>query len=229
MRSYEEYHKILSLWEDGFNKSQIENMTGIPRPTVRDCIKKFGSLEALENYKDDRLEIAGESSVVHALKQMNVSQEMLKAYAYLFGLYLGDGTISQMKRVYRLRIFLDKKYPFIIEACKKAIEALLSNNDVGITDMKTWVVVGCYYKYWPQIFPQHGADKKHNRPIILEAWQQRIVDLFPLEFFRGLYHSDGSRSRNVVKSKNYERYFFTNESDDIRKLCCDTVTKLGLA
>lgn len=70
--------------------------------------------------------------------------------------------------------------------------------------------------------------KKHNRPIILDPWQQQIIDLYPLEFFRGLYHSDGSRSRNVVKGKDYSRYFFCNNSDDIRKLFTSAAEKLGL-
>jgi hypothetical protein len=228
MRSYDEYHEILTLWEDGFNKLQIATMTGIPRATVRDCINKFGDLATLENYKDDRMEINGESSVAYALKTMQVSQEMLKAYAYLFGLYLGDGTISKMGRVYRLRIFLDMKYPLIIQACKNAMQTLLVNNEVGIVDMKNMAVVNCYYNFWPQVFPQAGAGKKHNRSIIIEEWQQKIIDLYPLEFFRGLYHSDGSRSRNVVNGKDYPRYFFSNYSIDIQALYIATVDKLGL-
>jgi hypothetical protein len=228
MRSYEDYHKILSLWEDGYNKLQIETMIGIPRATVRDCIKKFGTVAALENYRDDRMEIEGESVLVRALKLMDVSEDELKAYAYLFGLYLGDGTISKMGRVYRLRIFLDMKYPLIIQACQNAIQTLLANNEVGITDMKSMAVVGCYYNFWPQIFPQAGAGKKHERPILIEAWQQRIIDLYPLELFRGLYHSDGARSRNVVKGKDYPRYFFSNYSIDIQALYVATVDKLGL-
>ncbi|MGB7341799.1 MAG: hypothetical protein WBC91_23075, partial [Phototrophicaceae bacterium] len=67
------------------------------------------------------------------------------------------------------------------------------------------------------------------RDIILERWQQKIVDQYPLEFFRGLYHSDGSRSQNIVKGRNYPRYTFSNVSDDIRKLFTDTTEKLGLS
>ena len=35
-------------------------------------------------------------------------------YAELLALYLGDGHISEVGRVYRLRISLDAKYPSII-------------------------------------------------------------------------------------------------------------------
>lgn len=63
---------------------------------------------------------------------------------------------------------------------------------------------------------------------MLQDWQLQIVDTYPLEFFRGLYHSDGSRFSNVVKGKDYPRYSFTNNSDDIRRLFCDTCDRLGL-
>ena len=43
-------------------------------------------------------------------------------YVYLLGLYLGDGTISVHRRgVYRLRIFLDMKYPEIVAECETAM------------------------------------------------------------------------------------------------------------
>lgn len=52
MRDYKEYKRIIELWEQGHNKLQISRMTGIPRPTVRDVIKRYGSLGGLENHTD---------------------------------------------------------------------------------------------------------------------------------------------------------------------------------
>jgi hypothetical protein len=26
---------------------------------------------------------------------------------------------------------------------------------------------------WPEVFPQHGRGRKHERPIVLEPWQER--------------------------------------------------------
>jgi hypothetical protein len=47
------------------------------------------------------------------------------AYSSLLGLYLGDGCISQhARRVWHLRITLDKKYPAIIDRCCVAIDTL---------------------------------------------------------------------------------------------------------
>lgn len=228
MRSYDEYHEILTLWEKYANKKKIARITGIPRATVRDCINKFGTVAGLENYRFGNFEINGESSLLHYLKQSDDPQNIHESYAYLLGMYLGDGCISQMKRVHRLRITLDKQYTGIIQTCVEGLETLFPDNQIGIVDKVGCVDVSLYHKYLPQIFPQDGDGRKHNRDIILEEWQEQIVDQYPLEFLRGLYHSDGSRSQNIVKGRNYPRYTFSNVSDDIRGLFTATAEKLGL-
>jgi DNA-binding CsgD family transcriptional regulator len=48
MRSYDDFRTILALWESGLNQLQIARQTGIPRETVRDCIKRHATLEAFE-------------------------------------------------------------------------------------------------------------------------------------------------------------------------------------
>ena len=48
MRSDDDYRAILQLWAQGYNKYQIAKLTGIPRATVRDCIERYSTPEALE-------------------------------------------------------------------------------------------------------------------------------------------------------------------------------------
>ena len=65
----------------------------------------------------------------------------------------------------------------------------------------------------------------------------RIVKAHPWPLLRGLVHSDGSRSINRVhrptlsgmKEYRYVRYFFTNESVDIRSLFTDTCARVGVS
>jgi len=72
--------------------------------------------------------------------------------------------------------------------------------------------------------------------IALEPWQQAIVDAYPWEFIRGLVHSDGCRITNWTtrtvagerKRYEYPRYFFTNVSDDIRRLYCEALDRVGV-
>jgi hypothetical protein len=88
------------------------------------------------------------------------------------------------------------------------------------------VDISSYWKHWPCLFPQHGPGPKHRRRIRLHAWQEDIVERYAPEFLAGLLHSDGCRTINRVKGGEYPRYFFGNESADIRRLfvmACDIV------
>ncbi|WP_327689573.1 helix-turn-helix domain-containing protein [Streptomyces tubercidicus] len=160
------------------------------------------------------------------------------AYAYLLALYLGDGHIIQYSthRVPSLMITCGDDWPGLMDACEAAMHAVFPDNSVCRVRKTGCHNVKVYSKHLGCLFPQHGKGKKHERPIVLEAWQQRIVDEHPWEFLRGLIHSDGCRITNWTtrmvggerKRYEYPRYFFTNKSDDIRRLFSDTLTKVGV-
>jgi len=224
----QDYRKILQVYADCKGVSETARRTGFPVGTVHRIIKKYGSLEGFEADYDFLANI----HILQFLKNPTRDyQEMRLHYAYILGMYLGDGHISKTKnhRAHRIMIFLDKKYPQIIERCQNSLDKIFPNNKIGLVYKESLVSVNCYSQQLPDLFPQHGTGRKHNRAIILDDWQQKIVNQYPLEFFRGLYHSDGSRSQNIVKGRNYPRYTFSNVSDDIRKLFTDTTEKLGLS
>lgn len=159
------------------------------------------------------------------------------AYAYLLGLYLGDGCISPNRNgVYVLRIACAHAWPGLISACEQAITAVRPDNRVCRVQGQGHVSVACSSKHWPCLFPQHGPGRKHDRRIALEPWQRAVVDAHPWEFVRGLVHSDGCRTVNWTtrlvrgerKRYEYPRYFFTNVSDDIRRLFTDTLDQVGV-
>lgn len=238
MRTYDEYKRILTLWEQGETKKGISRETGIPRRTVIDCIQRYESLEGLDelfptNVFTQRTQKVRE--LIVDLKNLTDGDfsRLHATYAYLFGLYLGDGDITKVRNVYRLRVSLDYRYPGIIASCKEAMQCIAPDNSVGqvIDHYKgkpSCVKVYMMSKYIPDLFPQHGEGRKHERSIDIEDWQLNIVQQHPLEFWRGLYHSDGSRFDNVVNGKAYPRYQFTNTSQDIIRLFCMTTSQLGL-
>ncbi len=99
------------------------------------------------------------------------------------------------------------------------------------------MTVTSYSQAWPDAFPQHGPGRKHERAIVLEDWQQEVVDHHPGWFLRGLIHSDGCRTINRFKTKlpsgriadyEYPRYFFSNLSPDIHRLFCETCDAVGV-
>lgn len=160
------------------------------------------------------------------------------AYAYLLGLYLGDGCLSLGRRnVYALRIACGNAWPGLIEECARAVHAVMPDNSVCRAPAPGCTSVVSTSKHWPCLFPQHGPGKKHERVIALAPWQQAIVDAHPWELLRGLVHSDGCRivnwaTREVngeVRRYEYPRYFFTNTSADIIRIFTDTLDGVGVA
>ena len=217
MRAQREYNSALYLVDMGLNDCQIGRVLAIPRGTVRDWRRA-----------EVRHSVNGFPSNCPRCDGRELDEE---AYAYLLGLYLGDGCLSRgAKDVLRLRITLDVRYPGIIESCREAIDRIRSKPTVraGVVSCVGCVSVNGYWKHWSCLFPQHGSGKKHERTIRLEPWQEAIVRSRAKDFLRGLVHSDGCRDLNLVKGKSYPRYQFVNHSDDIRHMFCDTCDQLAI-
>ena len=149
-------------------------------------------------------------------------------YSYLLGMYLGDGYISSDRRVWRLRITLDQRYPAVIERCRRALALLMPGQQAGIVKKVGCVDVSMHSKHWPCLFPQHGPGRKHDRRIALEPWQQALVDRETEEFVIGLIHSDGCRVVANDRGVMSVRYHFSNMSEDIIGLFTGALDKLGI-
>ncbi|HZA42055.1 MAG TPA: hypothetical protein VFA00_15695 [Actinomycetota bacterium] len=209
MRSAEEWELVTRWIAWGLNDCQIARLTGIPRTTVRDW-RHLGREPGAYPRRGDCPVCNG--ACIDA-----------QAYSYLLGLYLGDGHISShSKGVFKLRIFLDDRYPNIIKEAGDAMRRVRPSSSMSVIHVS---LIGCtevcaYWKHWPCLFPQHGPGMKHTRSIKLRAWQRDIVVSHPELFLRGLIHSDGYRGLNWVNGKGYPRYQFTNHSDDSRGLFC---------
>ena len=151
-------------------------------------------------------------------------------YAYLLGLYLGDGWLSRHRRsVYKLRISLDARQPAIARECAAAVATVSRGRSVSLRPEKGCVVLGGYWKHWPCLFPQHGVGRKHRRRIRLRRWQSAIAREHPERLLRGLIQADGCRVENRVNGRAYPRYFFSNRSADILAIFCRACDDLGLA
>jgi hypothetical protein len=150
------------------------------------------------------------------------------AYSYLLGMYLGDGCLSRSRLTYRLEISLHQRQTSAIERVARAITALRPGRPVGFRRRGAVTIVNAYSNAWPLLFPQHGRGHKHERAIVLEQWQQDIVERHPVEFLRGCIESDGCRHRRVVAGRNYPAYSFTNHSEDILQIFLWACGLIGL-
>jgi LAGLIDADG-like domain len=151
-------------------------------------------------------------------------------YAYLLGVYLGDGCISRDRRTYRMRITLDSSYPGVVAECVRALETIRPGKKAwqGKRPRSRCVDVSMCWNHWPCLFPQHGPGRKHLRRIALESWQREIVDEWPRELLRGLFHSDGCRVIANDRGIASVRYHFSNRSEDIKRILSDALDLLGI-
>jgi hypothetical protein len=97
---------------------------------------------------------------------------------------------------------------------------------------ENWIEVSSYSRHWPYLFPQHGAGRRHRRPITLAGWQRAVTQTHARELIRGLLHSDGcrfvARQRRRLKYYEYTRYAFSNASADIRAIFYEHLELLGI-
>lgn len=231
MRSERQYRQALTLIRAGVDDCEIEHRLNIPRGTIRDW--RVG----VESGSGGRTSSWSGRRPAGSCFRCSGGWLDSEAYAYLLGVYLGDGCLSPHPRgVYRLRVACDLKYPNIINEIASHIVIIRGVERVGFTAQEGCVVVSGYWKHWPCLFPQHAPGRKHHRRIELASWQQQIVTDHPKALVRGLIHSDGSRHINPVTRRSpsgttvyrYTRYMFTNASTDILGIFTDALGLLGV-
>ena len=182
-----EVDRALSLVAEGLSDCEVSRRTGISRTTIAEWRRDGppGRRDATSPSSCPRCEGRRLDAV---------------AYAFLLGIYLGDGSIARHARAYKLRVVQDARYPNSIDEIQRAMATVrrCELDRTRIVHHVGCVEVYTYWKHWPCVFPQHGPGRKHHRRIELAAWQASIVVDHPTSFLRGLIHSDGCRVINRV-------------------------------
>ena len=217
---------MVRLAQDGLTSAEIARRTGVPRRTVANwragALPSYGQRQAAACFR-----CSGQLGPFRSMRQ--------RGYAYLLGLYLGDGHLAELPRgVWSLRIYLDAAYPAIAEECTAAMSLALPSSRTSVRQSKraSMLIASSNGKHWSCLVPQHGGGPKHRRVIALEPWQVGILDRHPWMFLRGLIHSDGCRFSNPSihrdRTYRYTRYSFSNRSDEIRELFCRYCDAVGV-
>ncbi len=149
------------------------------------------------------------------------------AWAFLLGLYLGDGYVDPLGR---LRIFLDRSYPGIIDEADGALRT------VGVGRVWHLSLPGCRGVAagdlgWAGLLPT-GRGRKHEYRVRLTGWQELAQLTRPHLLVRGLLFSDGCRFTNRVRVRGrdyaYPCYDFSNRSPDVHQVFRDCLDALGI-
>lgn len=92
-----------------YSARRIAVDSGVPASTVARWKREFGPIEVTWRPVDET------------------------AYAYLLGMYLGDGCVYVNRRGGALlRITLDSAYPEVVEACRQAMQTCMPDNRTGL-------------------------------------------------------------------------------------------------
>lgn len=217
MRPIETRDEALRLVAAGLNDCEIARRLDVPRTTIRDWRHP-----RYVPRRSSHCPVCGRPS-----RHIVIAPE---TYAELLGLYLGDGHITEMARADRLRLFLDAKYPVVVDESEAIMRTVLPANRVGrvVAEEGRMIVLWAYSSHLTCLFPQHGDGKKHERRIALEPWQHELVDAAPWSFLRGCIRSDGCVFINRTGRYEYLSYSFHNLSADILDLFEQTCIAVGL-
>jgi hypothetical protein len=222
MRPKEDFDAVVSMLRSGLSGYEIARRTGVPPATVHRWLTR-----------PYRVRKAAAAAPPDDWRPPDAW-----AYAYLLGLYLGDGCIFVGKGHWAsLRLYLDARYELIIAAARDALRRTTPTARITIGSKPGCAVVTANDPIWVVAFPQHGPGRKHTRPIRLTSWQREVTRRYPKALLRGLIHSDGCRTVNrftvrLPKSGDhryeYSRYFFTNASVDIQRIFSSHCELLGV-
>jgi hypothetical protein len=211
--------RALSLAADGMSTSAIAREIGVARATVRD-------------WRGGHVPRAVSKGPFEPWSEPGFAEA---AYCHLLGLYLGDGCISAAPRTTTLRIFFDAAYPHLIAEAVRDLRTIRTGATVHVFRRvpTQCVIVASQWTRWPELFPQDGPGRKHERPIVLSEWQAALTARHPRSLVRGLLNSDGCRFVNRVRVRGreyaYPSYQFTNVSEDIKQILCEHLDMLGIA
>ncbi len=126
-----------------------------------------------------------------------------KLQAYIVGLSLGDGNLSNPNgRAVRLRITCDKKYPLLIKHIKSCVELLLPQNKINIVNKKrNCIDISTYSNYWSKLLWQWDKGSKDKQNVFIPNWIKNNSNLSK-DVFKMMMDLGYSPNLQKLKQKN---------------------------
>ena len=150
-----------------------------------------------------------------------------KVLAYIVGIALGDGNISNPNgRAIRLRVTCDTKYPKLKNEIVKNLQVLLPANKVSTIHRKeSYCDVSVYSNKFTQWLPwKSGNGSKVSQNARVPRWILRRP-VFIRECLRGLLQTDGS----IYQDRGYLMVNFTNRIPALANDVFSMIQRLGFS
>ena len=127
------------------------------------------------------------------LEHLSYNNKDKKSLAYITGVALGDGNLSNPnKRAVRLRVTCDKKYPLLISNIIRNLKIIFPNNKVSIVDKINAVDVSVYSNNLENILGWKAkGGSKIKQKVSVPIWIKQNKT-YAKECLRGLFQTDGS-------------------------------------
>ena len=147
-----------------------------------------------------------------------------KLHAYVIGLALGDGNLSNPNgRAVRLRITCDKKYPVLYKYIKESLQVLLPDNKVSLVDRGTCIDVSCYSNRLESILGWKAkGGSKYKQKVKIPDWILKNKILIR-ECLRGLVQTDGS----IFNDRGYQMVNIVSNIPSLAETIVLAINKIG--
>lgn len=154
-------------------------------------------------------------------KTLNPNKEL---QAYVIGLALGDGNLSNIRKTTRLRITCDKKYPVLYKKIFDSLASLLPDNKVNIIDRdESCLDISVYSNQLESLLGWKAkGGPKFLQKVSIPNWIQES-DKYKISCLRGLIETDGS----IYVDRDYKMVIFKSIIPNLTNAFYNLMIDLG--
>lgn len=203
----------IALREQGYSLRGIAERLSVSASTVRYHTRRVPApFRLIPRPKKERL--PGEA----------VRLEPSEDLAYFWGIFSGDGSLTNLPRTCQLNISCGNDYPFLIERYADLLERLFGKKP-GQDRRKNWTNLRLYLKILPEILEIPCGKKSENGFSVPEwIWSEPG---YVTAFLRGLIETDGGIYRIYHRGGEFWQAVFTATVPAVMEAFQRSVVYLG--
>lgn len=167
----------------------------------------------------------GSTPTAGTISMSKVYKRKKAALAYIIGLALGDGNLSNPNgRAVRLRVTCDVKYPILIKNIQKVLQQTFPFNKVSVSGIKRNAVnISCYSNEWEKILGwKANGGSKFKQNVDIPEWIFTKKS-YLINCLKGLIETDGC----IYFDRGYKMMMFASIIPCLAKSVEKAIKQLG--